>query len=187
VWSEFRERRLEGYRVARERGEVDEDIIPLLDLINSFEEFVTLSSCSGRIAVMDMPEFGRKREAKFLGKWHSCVEYEDVLNALEGGVGEVWLIMFPPIIHVACRDLRSAEKLMRCANDAGMRRCGIISLKRYVIEMTTLERMEVPVKFHGKRLVDDGSLRIMVDIANRKLVRSKEKLKRLYERLLREL
>ncbi len=189
MWSrfeEFRRRKLEGYIEAKEKGEVDKDIIPLLDLINSRDCYVTLSSCSGRIAVIDVPEFGIKHKAKFLGKWHSCVDFNDVLGVVEDGEREVWLIMFPPIIHVACRDLDCAERLMRIANESGMRRRGLISLRHCVLELTTLERMEVPVKFYGKRLVDDRSLEIMVNIANRKLLKSKEKLRRLYELLLHE-
>ena len=83
VWFEFKRRKLEGYIEAKEKNEVDEDIVPLLDLINSFEDFVTLSSCSGRIAVIDMPEFGDKVEATFLGKWHRCVSYEEVFEAVK--------------------------------------------------------------------------------------------------------
>jgi len=36
-WVEYKRKKLEGYTLAKERGEVDEDIIPLLDLINSFD------------------------------------------------------------------------------------------------------------------------------------------------------
>jgi tRNA wybutosine-synthesizing protein 3 len=183
MWNEYKKRKYEGYLEAKARGEVDEDIIPLLDLINSFEEFVTLSSCSGRIAVMDMPEFGDKVEAEFLGKWHRCVEYEEVLDAVRRGKKTTWLIMFPPIIHVACKDLASAERLMAIANNAGLRRNGIISLKNYVVEINTLERLEAPVAIDGEVIVDEKALRIMVKIANKKLEKSKKKLEKLYNLL----
>ena len=184
VWNEYKKRKYEGYLEAKARGEVDEDIVPLLDLINSFDEFVTLSSCSGRIAVMDMPEFGDKVEAEFLGKWHRCVEYDDVLDAVKNGKKTTWLIMFPPIIHVACRDLESAERLMIVANNAGLRRCGIISLKNKIVEINTLERLEVPVAINGEIIVDEKALRVMVGIANKKLEKSKKKLESLYKILL---
>jgi len=185
VWIEFKRRKLEGYLEAKERNEVDEDIIPLLDLINSFEDFVTLSSCSGRIAVMDMPEFGDKVEAVFLGKWHRCVSFDEVYEAIKRGRRTTWLIMFPPIIHVACRDLKSAEKLMAIANNAGLRRSGLISLKHNVVEINSPERLEAPVAIEGKMIIGKEGLEVMVEFANRKLKRSKDKLKRLYELLLR--
>ena len=185
MWTEFRRSRLEGYRKAKERGEVDEDIIPLLDLINSFDDFVTLSSCSGRIAVMDMPKFGDKVEAIFLGKWHRRVSLDEVLDAVRRGRRTTWLIMFPPIIHVACRNLESAEVLMKIANDSGFRRSGLISLKHNVIEINSLERLEAPVAVDGRMLFNYEGLKVTVELANEKLERSKSKLKRLYDSLLR--
>ena len=93
--------------------------------------------------------------------------------------------MFPPIIHVACRDLNSAEKLMTIANNAGLRRSGLISLKHNVVEINSLERLEAPVAVKGRMIVGEDGLEVMVEFANKKLKRSKEKLKRLYELLLR--
>ncbi len=182
-WDEYRRLKLRSYINAKERGEVDRDIIPLLDLINSFKFFVTTSSCSGRIGILDMPEFGDKINAEFLGKWHSPVNFDDVLNAVRGIRRDAWLIMFPPIIHVACENLKVAEKLMAIANNAGFRRCGIISLKNNIVEISSLERMEVPIAVKGKLIVDMNSLRLMIEIANRKLERSKKKLDRLYDHL----
>ncbi|RLF92142.1 hypothetical protein DRN82_00495, partial [Thermococci archaeon] len=49
---------LMSLEIALRRGEVDEDIIPLLEKINSMENYFTTSSCSGRISVMEMPHFG---------------------------------------------------------------------------------------------------------------------------------
>ena len=185
MWSEFKRRKFEGYLEAKERGEVDKDIIPLLDLINSFDCFVTLSSCSGRIAVMDMPEFGDKVESKFLGKWHSRVSFEDILDAIKLGKQTTWLIMFPPIIHVACRDLEAAEKLITIANNSGLRRSGLISFKHNVVEINTLERLEAPVAVNGRIVVGMEGLKVMVEFANKKLERSKEKIKRFYDSLLK--
>ena len=185
MWTEFRRRKLEEYRKAREMGEVDEDIVPLLDLINSFEDYVTLSSCSARIAVMDMPKFGDKVEAIFLGKWHRRVSLDEVLNAVRKGRRTTWLIMFPPIIHVACRNLESAGVLMRIANNSGFRRCGLISLKHNVVEINSLERLEAPVAVDGMLLFNSEGLRVTVELANEKLERSKNKLRRLYDSLLR--
>jgi len=183
VWAEFRRRKFEGYRIAKERGEVDEDIVPLLDLINSFECYVTLSSCSGRIAVMDMPKFGDKVESVFLGKWHRSVSFEEVLEAVKLGRRTTWLIMFPPIIHVACESVEHAERLMKLANDSGFRRSGLISLKHNVVEICSLERLEAPVAIEGRIVVGMEGLRVMVDFANEKLERSKAKLKRLHASL----
>ncbi len=178
-WEEFKRFKIEKLERAKERGEVDKDIVELLDLINSFDCFVTTSSCSGRIVVLDVPEIGDKLRARFLGKWHREVKFKEILECLRDVKSDVWLISDPPIIHVACRDLRCAEELMRIANDSGFRRCGLISLKRSVVEITSFERLEAPLAYKGRIIVDENYVKILTYFANEKLLRGKEKLKRL--------
>jgi tRNA wybutosine-synthesizing protein 3 len=182
-WQSFKQKKLRGYRKAKLRGEVDRDIISLLDFINSMPDFVTLSSCSGRIALIDSPEFGDKKEAVFLGKWHEPAEVGEVKKAAMLGRRETWLIQYPPILHVSCRDMRSAEKLLVTANNSGFRRSGLISLKNLVVEISSLERIELPLALNGKIIVDDHYLGLTVDLANKKLLRGKERLKKLEENL----
>jgi len=184
VWEEFKKANLERLKVAKEDGSVDEDMIPLLDLINSFDCFVTTSSCSGRIVILDVPKIGDKVRAKFLGKWHRTVKLEEVKDALEKSQTVTWLISDPPIIHVACRDLECARVLMNIANESGFRRCGIISLRRLIVEITSFERLEVPLALNRRVLVNEEYLNFLVKVANEKLLRGKEKLKRLESKLL---
>ncbi|RLG31761.1 hypothetical protein DRN97_09000, partial [Methanosarcinales archaeon] len=47
----------------RIRG-ADEEIAPIINRINNFDDFFTTSSCSGRIVLICLPEIGAKREAK---------------------------------------------------------------------------------------------------------------------------
>ncbi len=51
-FDEQKDKAMEGLRKALKEGKVDEDIIPLLEKINSLENYFTTSSCSGRISVM---------------------------------------------------------------------------------------------------------------------------------------
>lgn len=178
-WEDYKRRRIEYFEREKEEGKVDEDILPLLERINSFESYVTLSSCSGRIAVLDLEDFGKKLNSRFLGKWHKSVSFEEVFESLKSCRRQVWLIQFPPIIHVACKDFRSAEDLLRIANNAGFRRSGVISLRNLVVEVASLERVEIPIAIDGKLLVDEGYLRKSVGIANSKLERGKKKLEKL--------
>jgi len=183
-WEKFKRNKVEKLEEAKKRGEVDEDIIPLLDLINSFDCFVTTSSCSGRIVVLDIPNLGDKLRAKFLGKWHRTVNAEEILDCLDRIESNVWLISYPPILHVACRDLVCANDLMKIANNSGFRRCGIISLSRFVVEITSFERLEAPLAFKGRVVVDREYIDILTKFANEKLLRGKEKLERLKIKLL---
>ncbi|MEM2324297.1 MAG: hypothetical protein QXK70_00325 [Archaeoglobaceae archaeon] len=178
-WGEYKRRRLEFFERERREGKVDEDILPLLELINSCDPYVTLSSCSGRIAVLDLEEFGKKLNSRFMGKWHRTVGFDEVLESAKNCKRQGWLIQFPPIVHVACRDLFSAEKLLKIANSAGFRRSGLISLRNLVVEISSLERVEMPIAIGGKLIVDENYLRIAVEMANLKLTKSKEKIERL--------
>ena len=183
MWDSFRRRRLNGYLNAKEKGEVDSDVIPLLDLINSFDFFVTLSSCSGRIAVIDIPRSGDKLNSVFLGKWHHPVNLKVVKEASEKCNWVAWLMQNPPIIHVACMNLHWAKKLMNAANEAGFRRSGIISLNHYVVEIASLERLEMPVAEGGRLLIGDDYLSFAVRQANEKLLKGREKLKKLHQQI----
>lgn len=52
------------------KGTIDVDIIPLLTQINQLKDYVTLSSCSGRVSVFLEGEKGAKAGGKGLGgKW----------------------------------------------------------------------------------------------------------------------
>ncbi len=179
MWEKFKKERLEGYLKAKAEGKVDADIVDLLDLINEFDCFVTLSSCSGRIAVIDLKKPGDKVNSEFLGKWHEGVEAEEVKEAAMKSRNTAWLIQYPPIIHVACRDIEAAKALMDVANQAGFRRSGIISLNNFVVEVASLERLELPIAERNRMLIDERYLEHVVKWANEKLFKGKEKLRRL--------
>lgn len=180
MWEEYREKRLNGFLKAKSGGGIDPDILEILETINSMQEYVTLSSCSGRIAVLDISEVGDKKSARFLGKWHAEVEPEDVINAAMKSKSWGWLIQYPPILHVACKALDDAERLMNAANEAGFRRSGVISLKNRVVEISSLERIELPVSFSGELVVPRDYLVSVVDFANKKLIRGKKKLEKFH-------
>lgn len=183
-WEEFRRRNLEKLERAKRSGEVDEDIIQLLDLINSFDCYVTTSSCSGRIVLIETPKLGDKLMARFLGKWHRTVSSDEILGSLKNFESNVWLISDPPILHIACRDLVCARELMRIANDSGFRRCCLISLSRPTVEVMSFERLEAPLAVNGKIVVSEEYVKILTEFANEKLLRGKEKLERFKAKLL---
>ena len=150
-WKEFRAGKLREYCNA----DIDRWIKPITDTVNRSEAFITLSSCAGRIAVMDMPEFGDKKEAVFLGKWHDPPPFREVVSAIMLGKREVWFMMNAPIIHVACRSLSDALRLLDVTKKAGFRRAGIISGKKNVVEISGQERIEFLVAKSGEVLASE--------------------------------
>ncbi len=177
-WKEFRNRILEKYK----NSEIDSWIKNITDTINSSQNFVTLSSCSGRIAIMDMPEFGDKKNSIFLGKWHDKVPLEIILNAIRRGKMKTWFIMNPPIIHVACKNTEFAFQLLNILNQSGYRRSGIISAKRNVIEISSSERVEFLVAKNGIMIADEKVIAENIIEAVEKLEKSRTRMMRFVEK-----
>lgn len=94
-----------------------------------------------------------------------------------------YLIKFkqePPILHIACEDLESAQKLHDKAKLAGWKRSGIIaSGKRFILELNSTEKLEFPIVKEGKILVGDEFLKIVVAQANENLKKGWDKISKL--------
>ncbi|RLE40441.1 hypothetical protein DRJ16_07170, partial [Candidatus Woesearchaeota archaeon] len=98
---------------------------------------------------------------------------------------EIWLIEQPPIIHVACKDMHSAEKLLQIAYNSGFKYSSLKSMRRFVVEILSTERMDVPLCACGRILITTEYIKFLVSRANFLLNRGKNKLKRLLENLER--
>ena len=185
-----KDRALERLRL---RG-ADEEIVPIISEINSFEGFFTTSSCSGRIVLISIPEIGAKRAAKFIGKWHRppvCREEVQEAIKLKGREGitegrEIWLLSQSPILHVACRDLEKAKALLRIAIESGFKYSGIKAISKdgkVVVEIVSTERMDVPLGKDGVMFCSEAYIDFILSKANFMLERGKGKLKRFYSGL----
>ncbi|CAB49831.1 tRNA(Phe) 7-((3-amino-3-carboxypropyl)-4-demethylwyosine(37)-N(4))-methyltransferase Taw3 [Pyrococcus abyssi] len=172
--------------IALRRGEVDEDIIPLLKKINEKPNYFTTSSCSGRISIMEMPDFGDKVNAKWLGKWHREVSLDEVLEAIrKHREGQLWLLVRSPILHVGARTLEDGIKLLNLGVSCGFKYSNIksISDRKLIVEIRSTERLDALLGENGEILVSDDYMRKLVEIANAQVRRFKRKLKRFEERI----
>lgn len=169
-------------RLDVEGADEDKNLQMLLQKINALKAYFTTSSCSGRIALIELPHIGAKKEAKFVGKWHRKITKEELARAIKKyRRGELWLISQGPIIHVAARSLEDALLLLKTALRCGFKKSGIISISKYrvIIEILSTERMDLPLGTRGKVLCDDTMLDFFVEKANAVINRSGSKLKRL--------
>ncbi len=179
---ELRERLLSDLHI----GYLDRDILDILLMFFKREEAFTISSCSGRIVVVDAPLPWVRRESTVIFKKHEPVkvgELEDVLR--QDAVHVLWLVVTGPIIHVSTASLREAVRVLRIAREAGMKHSGILSLskKGIVVELKTGVRIAVPLKQKNNLLVSSDKLSKLVDIANKALLEGKKKLEKLREAL----
>ena len=93
----------------------------------------------------------------------------------------------PMILHIACRNLDSAEKILKKIRDSGFKRAGIISLggknKIVMIEIIGTEKIEFPLIKKGKLLVDKEFLKEVLNKSNKNLERNWKKIEKLRKSL----
>ena len=181
IFEEQKKKALERLRI---RG-ADEEVAEIIEVLNRLDDFYTTSSCSGRVALICIPEIGAKREAEFIGKWHRAVTKEEVSETIKRPKqGEIWLISQSPILHVSCRGLEKAKTLLRIAIESGFKYSGIKAISKdngkVMVEIMSTERMDVPLGKDNEIFCSDTYIAYIVQKANFMLTRGKAKLKRFY-------
>jgi tRNA wybutosine-synthesizing protein 3 len=158
-------------------GKLDRKIEKLCNKLNKKKEYYTTSSCAGRIIIIKNQE--KKQKGLFILRIHDKIKLSDLRKALKTKE-DADFRQEPCILHVACRDIESASKLLEKAIHAGWKRSGMISAgKRFILEMMSTEHLDVPIIRNNKLLVDENYLKMLVKEANLKLERSWNKIKNL--------
>ncbi|MBI5148574.1 hypothetical protein HZA33_02755 [Candidatus Pacearchaeota archaeon] len=167
------------------KGDVDRPILKLVSRINYKKEYYTTSSCAGRIILIK--DADTKKENLFLFRTHDKLNYKKFIKELKKALSYKKLIYFkqePCILHVACKSLSDAQKLVDKAKFAGLKRSGIMATrKRIICELMSTEQIAMPLADKGKLLVSDNFLRLLVREADRKLERTRKKINKLYKLL----
>jgi len=146
------------------KGSWDRHILKLCEKINKSPDYYTTSSCSGRILVMVDQE--KKRKGLFLKISHELVG-KDFFDNLNLAKSNVKFKFEPAILHVVCRNLETAEALMKIGQKAGWKKFGAISFgKNIVIEFAGSEKLEFPLALHGELLVDKIFLKLILERSN---------------------
>ncbi|MBI4149843.1 hypothetical protein HY488_00405 [Candidatus Woesearchaeota archaeon] len=162
-------------------GEVDEAIRPLVSLLNSKKSYYTTSSCAGRILLLkEEGKTGRRRPTHHFFVRHDQVSLQELLKAVKNPPQEeIFFHMEGMILHVCCESLEAAECLLDLARDAGLKRSGIISLrKKIMVELIDTQRLDLPVAREGKLLVPEDYLDYLLQEANKKLKETRKKIEK---------
>ncbi len=192
-FSELKQRFVSRLREAERRGLVDEPLIPLLELINSLDDYFSTSSCAGRIVLISVPPSWKKNQSRIFFKSHYEVDLEEVWEALQEGAPKyghsVYFKQEPFILHISASSVESAIRLLSIAQRSGVKHSGILNISpdRVTIEMQSIERVEALVSRDGRILITKDYLGQLVEDANEKLRRTRSKMERLREVILREL
>jgi len=182
---EAKEKALHSLKNAYAQQQVDDDIVPLLKLINSKEEFYTSSSCAGRIVLLEIPQIGDKRGAAFLGVWHRTITLDDFKEASgKATKGLLWLLAQAPILHIGVQTLDLADRMVKIAVSCGFKNSAVKSTgKKIMIELCSTERLDAPIGKDGRLYCEKEYLSLLLTIANEVIKRSGEKLRRFEKRL----
>lgn len=168
------------------KGSVDEPIVDFLKKLNGHTDYVSLSSCSGRIIIFVSGE-NIKRGCQWILVKHDIVDFDgdDVWNKIlesEGRKGIITLKFEPFILHAQCRNFDVAKKLLTIASDAGFRNSGFTFGKagKVVLAIRSTHGLEVPLSDeNGTLLVDKTYVAFVIGLANSKLNLNTEKIRKL--------
>jgi tRNA wybutosine-synthesizing protein 3 len=187
AWERVRRRHLAALSTAVQAGAVDVLALPLLEALNRTDEWVTTSSCSGRIQVLALARAGGKPGSIVLGRWHAPpFDIEGATAAAPvpmDSEGLTALFAEPPIFHVQARSLDAAIRLRDGAERAGFKRSVIrtlnVSSGTIVVEIASTDRLEAPLRT-ARGGLDEVALRFLAEEARRVFFRGQERLARLY-------
>lgn len=163
------------------KGSWDERVLELCATINTHPNYVTLSSCSGRIMLLTQAENNRKDLTQWPFVTHELAIIADVKATLVNYTGNDTLFFRQegPILHVCCKTLEDAQRLLDIAQTSGFKHAGIITTrKKIVVELISAEQLFCPI-YAKKQLVSDEYLHFLIQEANRKLKKSWQALEKL--------
>ena len=141
------------------KGEIDEKIIPLLNMLNQNNDYYTTSSCSGRVYLWRGS--GKKNETQWLRVSHDFITPDflkltrtaPIPNINDSGL--IWLRVEPLILHIACKDLESANKLLAVIRKLYKKSCLLSVSSKIIVEIRGSEFLEMPLYQNGELLFND--------------------------------
>ena len=159
------------------KGSIDFPVRELVNVINESKDFLTLSSCSGRIMLInELSKDKRKNKSEFLFVSHDYlhdVEIPKLMDSLTIASGHVFLKLEPIIMHVQCRTLEDATWLLHLmkSRDQFKHSCIVSAInEKWIVAIKGVVKMEVPLVYNGVMLAEIELLTKYVHIANERMV-----------------
>ena len=169
-----------GKKDKSRKGHIDKDIVKILNQINSKKDYYTTSSCSGRIVLLEKLS-NKKSDSRWLLNKHNKLKFNEISKLLKNNIkNEIWFKQEPIILHVRCRNIDSAKKLLNASRKI-FKRAGIISLseKKIVVEIIGTERIDT-ILADKNFAADENYLKQLIKYANRNFEENKRKSERFF-------
>ena len=154
---------------------VDEKIKKLIKIMNNKNNYYTTSSCAGRILLITLGK--KKQNTKWIFTSHNKIRFIEISDYLKKLPKEkVYFRQEAFILHVACRSLDDAQRLLDAVRS--VRRKGILSSRgKIVVEIIGSPHFEAIIAKNGKLLIGEGYLKHLIEEANLRLVENWKKIK----------
>ena len=163
-------------RDASPKGSLDRPILECIHFINSLRDFVTTSSCSGRISLYRQPD---SKGVDWLLVEHGTVSSSDLISAVQRlPVSEDLVVLKCEafILHLLCRDQSSAGLMLGVARSCGFRESGVVLAQQTSLAIrTTAFGLEMPIAVGSRLLLDQEGVDIAVREANRRIAANFER------------
>ena len=167
------------------KGSVDAPIENFLNNLNKHPDYVSLSSCSGRIIIFVSSDNVKKGCTWILVKHETVTEGDETWSKVKEQAGKTGILTLkfePFILHVQCRHLEAAKKLQTLASEVGFRNSGFTFGKagKIVLAIRSTHGLQVPLSDEkGDLLIEEPYLDFLLRQANMKLGQNAEKIHKL--------
>ena len=159
------------------KSKIDKHIQSLINIINQKENYYTTSSCSGRVYLRSNSH--QKDNIKLLKISHDLINTE-FFNINNNQL--IWLQLADCIVHVACKDLDSATKLLNLAKSV-YKQSNILTISnKIILEIKGSQAISMPL-FDDNKLLFNKNLEWLRDLVNNKLVLIHQNIKKFEEKL----
>ena len=182
------------------KGYIDKDAVKIVDCINSKSDYYTTSSCAGRIVLLEMKS-RKKNDCGWIFSKHDKVNFNEINNALKhnnqktrelplnagkkedtslgsSAKNPIWFKQQPIILHVACRSLDAAKRLLEAARKM-FKHSGILSItdRKTTIEIIGSEKIDTIIADRDF-IADEKYIKQLVKYANHNFAENKRKSER---------
>lgn len=172
-FQKLKQSKLSGVDLSR-KGGIDEPIRPLIEKLNSCQDYFSLSSCSGRVMIASKERNNEKQGLPWHSNLHHCPSVDELKSNLKG---QNTILKYEPfILHVQCRDIGSAKLLLNEALQSGFRNSGLVPSKqgRCVLAVRSTLTLELPVtNAQGNVLISDAYVEVIQEIIQSKFEQNK--------------
>mmetsp|Transcript_10846 Transcript_10846/g.32478 ORF Transcript_10846/g.32478 Transcript_10846/m.32478 type:complete len:266 (+) Transcript_10846:217-1014(+) len=155
------------------KGNVDAPIEGLLGYLNALPDFVSTSSCSGRVAVFCEAADHKKQTGHWAFVSHDVVpDLSPVLEVIRRSATK-WatatLKFEPLVLHISCASLSQAQRLVKVVLACGYKNSGMLVGKRVIVAVRSTLKLDIPVAMGGALVVSDAYLLQVLRLANEKM------------------